>query len=91
MLKSSEYTVWWSSFHSIADSEGVVVSSEGSALVERSDLDAAVPNWTASEYCTRFRRMLDTRRFARMFLDGRSKAMADRRYMLYETDTGTRE
>lgn len=78
-------------YWSMADKESIAASSEGVSLPETLDLVADVPNWTVSECCTHHGRMLDVRWFARMFLDGQSKTMADRRGKRHDTDIGARE
>lgn len=73
-------------YHSIGDSEGVAASSGDASLPETLELVADVPNCTVSKYCTRYERMLDARRFAEMFSDGRRKMMVDRHSMRHDTD-----
>lgn len=63
---------------SMADNEGRAASSENASFFKTLDPVAGVPNRIVLEYCTRYWRLLDVRRFAGTFLDGRSKTIADR-------------
>lgn len=78
-------------YYSMADYEGVAASCKDAMLPETLDLVLGKPNWTVSEYCTRYGRILDACWFAGMFSNGRSKTMIDRRGFRHGTDTGTRE
>lgn len=73
-----------------AEYKCMAASSECMSSPETLGLLANVPNWTLSKHCMHFGALLDARRFAGMFLDGRSKMMVDRRGMRHDTDNGAR-
>lgn len=85
-IQSEDYT-----YCSNAVEEGIAGLSEGAALHETLDPVANVPNWSVSEYCTRRGRLMEARRFAGMFLDGRGKTMVGRCDLRHETDFGAWE
>lgn len=68
--------------------ESAAVSPEDVVSLEPLETTAAVPNWRVSECCSHHRRMLDTRRFLGMFLNGRSRTMVHRCGMQHGTDIG---
>lgn len=55
---------------SVSVDEGIAALSEGLLLPERSDLVVDIPSWIVLEYCTRYGRKLNARRFVGMFSDG---------------------
>lgn len=77
-------------YRSMAE-ENVAASSDVTVLPETLEVTVNVPNLIASEYCTRYGRMLGARRFAGMFLDGQSRTMVDCRGVRYDTDIGAWE
>lgn len=72
----------------MVDNESVLASFQDAALPKASDLVTDMPNWSRSDYRVRFRRLLDARWFAGMFLDGQSTMMMDHRRMRHDMDTG---
>lgn len=72
----------------MTESQATAASSGDVALHNTLDVTAVVPEWSVSEYRSCYRRLLDARRFAVFFSDGRSKAMIDRRGARHELDTG---
>lgn len=68
--------------------EVVAASLKAAAIPETLDLVASVPIWIIFNYLTRSGRLLEARRLAVMFTDGRSKTMGDHRGMSHNTDIG---
>lgn len=73
-------------YRSMVDYEGAAVSIEGGALFKTLDLIAGVPNLSESAYRSCHGRIFNALRSPEMFLDGRSKTMADRRAIRHATD-----
>lgn len=70
--------------------EKAATSTENVMLSKTLGVTADVPNWSVSEYCTHYGRMLDASWFSVMFPDGRSSTMVDRRGIRQDTDIGER-
>lgn len=56
------------------------------ALPETLRLVPEVSNWSVSDYCARYERLLNARRFMGMFSNDRSETMTERRGMLHDTN-----
>lgn len=77
-------------YHSMAEAN-VTAWSDDAVLPVTLEVTAGVPNWSVSEYFTRHGRTLDALRLARMFPDGQSRAMVDRRGVWHNTNIGVWE
>lgn len=55
---------------SLAVGQATAIFIEDTTLLDTLELTASVPNWNVADYCARFSRLLDARRFAAMFLNG---------------------
>lgn len=78
-------------YWSMANNKDIAALTKGASLPESSNLVTDVPNWTVSEYCTRYDQVLVARRLTGMFSEGLSKTVDDRRNMWPGTDIGAYE
>lgn len=73
---------------SVANAENVAALSGDTALPDRLNRLAGMPNKSVFDYCASYERWLDVCLFARMFPDGRNRTTVDHRGMHCDTDIG---